>query len=412
MAKWYDQDDRPTVLLITPWYGGSAGGVAVSSETIAGTLQRSGTRVIVLVLNSQTPQTGRFGELVLPLISYDREVRRSGVKGWFGYWRRLFSAGLLLFRLKSRHRALVAHFQYCIPAYAPLRICCRLLRVPVIITFHGSDINECEAGTCEAEEVSAMIHDASAVTAVSEGLLAALHSRFPESRGNSSVVRNAVPLDLWESNDASSLNDCRDIDVLYLGNIEPIKGPDLLLDAFSRLLERRPATSLYFVGSGVMEQEVRSTAARLGLAERVTFAGRAKRADVGRWLRRARILALPSRAEGLPLVSIEAQLMGVPVVGHQVGGVPQAIVDGRTGLLVSLGDADAFATALERLLSDDREWLAFSERARDWAKTRFDPTQMARRYAEVYARVSGSVRAPVPAPAPASDSVQPASGIT
>jgi len=380
-------EPQPTVFLITPWYGGSGGGVAISSETIAGALMGLGIRVIVLAFDSLAPHRGRFGEPVLPVVCYGKDVKRAGVKGWLGYWRRLVESGLTLAKLKLRYPTAVAHFQYCMPAFAPLRIWCRILRVPVIMTFRGSDVNEVEAGSCAADEVSAMIRDAATVTAVSEGLLIAVHERFPESRHKSCVVRNVIPLDIWESSRCIGSDDCRDIDILYLGNIENIKGPDLLLAAFRHLLQRRPATSLRFVGSGIMEEEIHAAVSQAGLDDHVTFSGRAQRSEVVSWLRRARVLALPSRAEGLPLSAIEAQLLGVPVVAHAVGGVPQAVADERTGLLVPLGDASAFARAMERLLVNEQEWREFSARAMERASTHFNPERMARQYADLYTRV-------------------------
>jgi glycosyltransferase involved in cell wall biosynthesis len=164
-----------------------------------------------------------------------------------------------------------------------------------------------------------------------------------------------------------------------------VKGPDLLLEALRRLVVQLPSVRLCFVGSGDMMKDIRVAVHHAGLDDHVQFADRAQRSEVAGWLRRSRVLALPSRSEGLPLAAIEAQLLGVPVVAHAVGGVPQAVADGSTGLLVALGDADAFASALERLLTNDEEWTEFSTRAAEWARTRFDPALMARRYKAIYA---------------------------
>jgi glycosyltransferase involved in cell wall biosynthesis len=389
-----------TVLLIAPWYGGARGGVAVSTETVAGALTRSGFTVVVLVLNGQPAHRGRFGEHVFPVAVYGKDVRDQGLRGRLGYWRRLLGAGAFLAWLVARYRIRVAHFHYCHPAFAALRAWLRLLRVPIVVTFRGSDVHTVEAGSLAEAEGRAMVHAARRVTAVSERLLDAVHQHFPEARAKSTVVLNAVPLDVWETEAAAPPLEGRDIDVLYLGNIHYIKGPDLLVEAFKGLLATRPAASLYFLGSGDMEDEIRRAVDDAGLAERVVFAGRVPRSEVSGWLGRTRVLALPSRAEGLPLAALEAQRLGVPVVACAVGGVPQAVIDGQTGLLVEWGDAEGFARALRYLLENPREWRAYSARSREWVASQFSPVVMARRYAALYAAVTGTAAGTAAADAP------------
>lgn len=376
-----------SILLVTPWYSGSQGGVAISTETMAAALAGLGTRVVAIVLNNQVRHLGRFGEEIFPLTVYGKEVLARGWRGWLGYARRFLEAGWLVTRLVRRYRIRTAHFNFCVASYAPIRFWLRLWRIPIVLTFRGSDINRLPSDSAAEDEARQLIDAAAVVTAVSSRLLGKVRRRFPAASAKSVVVNNPVPIDVWSTH-KSTTPTARDIDVLFLGNLIEIKGPDILLAAFRLLLVEHPEATLCYVGSGSLEAGLRARVHEAGLDSQVSFAGQVPRRNVSSWLRRTRLLALPSRAEGFPLAAIEAQLLGVPVVGCDVGGVSEAVLHERTGLLVAAGDAVAMASALLRLLRDDAEWEGFSLRASEWAERCFSPEAMAHRYATLYGQAS------------------------
>jgi glycosyltransferase involved in cell wall biosynthesis len=128
--------------------------------------------------------------------------------------------------------------------------------------------------------------------------------------------------------------------------LEPVKGVDRAIDALAAV----PDALLAIAGGGSELGALRSRAERLGLAERVRFLGHVD--DTVRLYRAIDVLCLPSRAEGLPLVLLEAQSTGVRVVAMRVGGVP-AGVDPDTGVLVDPEQPDALAQALRHALRQD-----------------------------------------------------------
>ncbi len=138
------------------------------------------------------------------------------------------------------------------------------------------------------------------------------------------------------------------------------KGADVLLEAFARLVQRRPATHLVLVGGGADERELRALAERLRISDRVTFTGPADGADAF-YQHVFDIHVLASRGEGLPLAALEAAACGLPQVGANVAGIPEIVLDGRTGLLFAPEDVEALA---ERL-----DWLARLARAAPRART-------------------------------------------
>jgi len=133
--------------------------------------------------------------------------------------------------------------------------------------------------------------------------------------------------------------------------MRPEKGHGDLIDAFHRISAAFPEAHLVLVGDGMpLFERLRAQAAGLGLADRVHFAGR--RHDIGDVLAAFDVFALPTHREALGTVFVEAAAMGLPVIGTNVGGVPETMRADVTGLLVPPKDPAALAAALERLLAD------------------------------------------------------------
>ena len=150
--------------------------------------------------------------------------------------------------------------------------------------------------------------------------------------------------------------------VLTVGRLAPLKGLRYLLDAWSRV-SSIPDVYLVIVGNGEMEAELKAYASTLGLDGRVVFAG--FRSDVPSLLARADVFVLSSLWEGLPMAAVEAMAAGCPVVATAVGGTPEVVEDGVTGLLVPPEDAPALAEALIRLLTAPELSNALAETAAD-----------------------------------------------
>jgi glycosyltransferase involved in cell wall biosynthesis len=173
-------------------------------------------------------------------------------------------------------------------------------------------------------------------------------------------------------------------DILAVGRLIHLKGGDVLLDALVEVVRALPQTRMAFAGAGDLDAEWRERTVRLGLSGRVDFLGNLPRETLADVYRQSRILAIPSRSEGLPLVLLEAQWMGIPAVASAVGGLPEAIVDGENGLLVPAEDPGSLAHALIRVLSDGPLYERLRENALRIAAERFSPRVMVRRFQEVY----------------------------
>jgi glycosyltransferase involved in cell wall biosynthesis len=138
--------------------------------------------------------------------------------------------------------------------------------------------------------------------------------------------------------------------ILMVGVIRAVKRHELALQALAQLQSERPAARLLLAGEGPMRADMETLATRLGLGTRVTFLGH--RDDVPDLMNAADCLLLTSRSEGVPQAVTQALGLGLPVVSTRVGGVPELIEDGRSGLLVPAEDAVAVTRALVRLMDD------------------------------------------------------------
>lgn len=180
-----------------------------------------------------------------------------------------------------------------------------------------------------------------------------------------------------------------DLLVVSVARLDPQKDPLGLIRAFAAALGRDPRARLLFAGEGSLREAAAAEAAALGLAARVHFLG--VQAGVPELLSAADIFALFSTYEGNPMAVMEAMAAGLPVVATSVGGVPELVVDGETGLLVPAGDRDAFAASLAALASDPARRRALAESARNRAQD-FHADRMVASYAALFERLAGAAR--------------------
>ncbi|WP_114905730.1 D-inositol-3-phosphate glycosyltransferase [Ornithinimicrobium murale] len=148
--------------------------------------------------------------------------------------------------------------------------------------------------------------------------------------------------------------------VLFVGRIQPLKAPDVLIRAAAELIRRDPIRREKLVigvlggpsGSGLERpQALQELAAELGLADRVRFVPPVSRAELAQWYRAADLVTVPSYNESFGLVAVEALASGTPVVAAAVGGLPVAVGDG--GILLDGHEPDRWADAIADLLDDD-----------------------------------------------------------
>jgi glycosyltransferase involved in cell wall biosynthesis len=180
--------------------------------------------------------------------------------------------------------------------------------------------------------------------------------------------------------------------VLFVGRLVERKGVAQALEAIAKLGPNGPR--LEIVGEGPERPALVELAARLGVADRVVFRGRIPAAELQASYARAAVCVLPSiqdargDTEGLGVVLLEAMNHGTPVVASRIGGIPDIVEDGKSGLLVPPADADALAAAIRRLIDDPALARRLGEAGRRRLQERFSWRAIVQRWLDLYAGVA------------------------
>lgn len=182
--------------------------------------------------------------------------------------------------------------------------------------------------------------------------------------------------------------------VLCVGRHTEKKGIDTLLQAWAGIAKRHPSVTLVQIGAGPITEQLLELARQLGLEQRIRFLGAQPRHEVLRLMRQAEVFCLPSRTaasgdcEGLGIVFNEASACAIPNVATRHGGIPEAVLDGETGLLVPEGDSAALGAALDTVLSDRALGERFGRRGREYVCEQFDARKQGVKLEEIYDAVA------------------------
>jgi colanic acid/amylovoran biosynthesis glycosyltransferase len=155
------------------------------------------------------------------------------------------------------------------------------------------------------------------------------------------------------------------VGVLCVGRLVPVKGQLILLEAIAELVREGRNVRLALVGGGPMQAALAEAARRAGIEGRVELTGPLGHPDVLRRIRAADVFCLPSFAEGVPIVLMEAMALGVPILSTRVMGIPELVEDGVSGLLVAPGSRDELIAGLRRLIDDDELRTTLGAAARE-----------------------------------------------
>ena len=195
-----------------------------------------------------------------------------------------------------------------------------------------------------------------------------------------------------------------DVVVGFAKRLSPIYGPDLIVEAAALIAAdpTLPRTVFRIAGEGDMGPRLMARAAELGISDRIELVGRIAWPEMPRFLAGLDIYVMPSRSESFGVVALEAAAAGLPVVASRVGGIPEAVADGETGLLVPSDDASALAEALARLARDPRLRQELGDTGRRRVSAEFDWQVTLTRFEAVAERVllavAGTQVHPKPAP--------------
>lgn len=173
----------------------------------------------------------------------------------------------------------------------------------------------------------------------------------------------------------------------YVGRLSSEKGPDLFLDTLIPLCQRHRQLDAVMLGDGPEREVLQARIDAAGLSQRIRLPG--FQTDIRQWMLRLDALLISSRTEGTPMILLEAMQDGVPVVAFAVGGIPDVIEHGRSGLLAAPLAVDELAGQLQALLLDPTQADELVARARRTQRERYHLPTLAQRWAQLYQSVAG-----------------------
>lgn len=277
------------------------------------------------------------------------------------------------------------HAHFGPDALAALPITHRL-GIPLVTTFHGFDVTKSYSRSRYVRLRPRIFAKAALILAVSRFIRDQLIARScpPEK-----IVIHYIGIDVDQFSPAPDLE--RQPRVLFVGRLVPKKGLEYLIRAMARIQDRHTDADLVVVGDGPLLRDLKRRAG--SELRRFRFLGRQSPAQVRALLNSAQVFCVPSvvdssgDAEGLGMVFLEAQAMRLPVVSFASGGIPDAVVDGVTGLLAPERDVSALAAHLDRLLGDPELRRRMGEAGRAHVSERFDIRKQTARLEEIYNNV-------------------------
>jgi phosphatidylinositol alpha-1,6-mannosyltransferase len=350
-----DRGRRPRLLLITPDFPPAMGGIQVLAHRLATGLSAFEMQVVTLGCAGAGPFDATSG-VQTRRVWADRRLR--------GGRNLPLNARALREAVRLRPDLVLSAHIVTSPAAAAIR---GWIGARTVQYFYAKEIgNRPRLAAFAARRADVAI----SISAYTSELLAAL--------GISPGVVRLIPPGVDLPADASPLPAGRPTFLTIARLEDRYKGHDVLIAALESIRKEVPDVEWVVIGDGPLRAELEASARSRGVADCTRFLGTVSDEQRNSWLRRADVLAMPSRlpggglaGEGFGIVYLEAGAFGKPVVAGNVGGATDAVSDGETGLLVDPTDAGAVAEAITRLLLDaelaQRLGAAAAERARSFA---------------------------------------------
>ncbi len=257
------------------------------------------------------------------------------------------------------------------------------LELPLVVTLHGSDVT---TKINFRRRYKKLWKKTSIFLCVSDFIRRkAVEAGFPTEKLRLHYI--GIDRDLFRQSNKSKKGNV----VLFVGRLVEKKGCAFLLRAMAHVMNKVPSAQTVIIGDGPLRPSLEKLGRQLGIS--CQFLGSQPGPTVRKWLSAARVFCVPSvtapngDSEGLGMVFAEAQAMGTPVVSSRHGGIPEIVLDGRTGLLAPEGDSEMLARHILRLLEDEQFWQKCSQKGSFWIQNRFDVKNQTRTLENIYADV-------------------------
>lgn len=271
-------------------------------------------------------------------------TRPAGAKA--GLWQLFYflEAGILAARLRETG-AVHLHNHFGNSSCSVAMLAAEMAGLPFSYTMHGPmEFFEPQHWRIDEKVARAAFVACISHYARAQGMIFADQAHWPKMR----IVHCGVDPQLYDTEPRAASGKR----LLFVGRLAAIKGVRLLIDAVAELATRHPELKLTLVGDGAERAGLEAHARARGLGDRVRFTGYLGQSGVADELRQADVFVLPSFAEGVPVVLMEAMAARLPVIASRVAGVPELVEDGVAGFVIPPGDPASLTDRIDRLLGD------------------------------------------------------------
>jgi L-malate glycosyltransferase len=287
----------------------------------------------------------------------------------------------------KREKLDLLHVHYAIP-HAVCAILAKQMSgedVKLVTTLHGTDITVLGYDPSLADAIRFGIEKSDVVTAVSQSLTAQTYDLL-QPKQEIRVVYNFIDGRVYQKSDADHLKQefgikANEKVVIHVSNFRSVKRVPDVIKTFKKIVETVPA-KLLLIGDGPEVSPVCKLVDQLDLNGQVLFLG--KQDNLEDLYSISDLLLLLSEKESFGLVALEAMACGVPCIGTNIGGIPEVIIDGKTGYICELGDINDFAEKSIQLLTNDTMHADFSMHAIEVVEEKFQGKRIVEQYESIY----------------------------
>lgn len=264
----------------------------------------------------------------------------------------------MAYRVIGKQHIDVIHSHWIVPQGLTGALCHRLFSIPHLATIHGTDLNLVKNSRFLQILCRFIVRNSAVVTVNSSYMKNQLMEIVPQAMGKTRTIPMGVDLSRFiiDISSGRTRNNPEEKIILNVGRLIDWKGTTCLIEAMPEILSRIPGARLIIIGRGPQEEILQQKVRDLRLENHIEFPGTVSDEDLRGYYRSADVFVLPSinvsgRTEGLGVVLLEAMASGCPVIGSNVGGIPDIITDGENGFLVPERDPGALAKRITEILS-------------------------------------------------------------
>lgn len=356
-----DQVSTPSYLFVLPWSLEHLGGVNQVVISLSKELKRQGVvRPLVLILD-WTAKVPIFGT------THGIDTVTWQVRDWYPdyglaerlkylIWNYTFARRFRRFCLKQNVLAINPHFP-TVAAFSLQLATARMIPKPhFVYSFHGSDVNSLKDLSPARKSVwREMLQSSKAVVTCSKNLSDVL-SQAIGPMATTKVIYNGVDISKLKERDSVAIAKTTRRKLISIGKYDPIKGQDVLLNAFLLISDTYTDVDLVMIGAtGTSLDTLVDFVTTRELQNRVQFIQNLPHSQIAEYLKNATAFVLASRREGFPLVLLEAGSFGLPVIATRVGGIPELITDRYSGFLVDADAPNQLADMMRYVLDNSEE---------------------------------------------------------